>query len=214
MKTFIFSLLLILSGTLAFAQQNDIQVYEKKEGSRANVMARNIGKVSYLVTVEITSQGMDVTPGKKVEAIVPAGHIKEMASLQPRPGESWSYSYEVSFMEFTGDESNPQMNEIGETVFEPKTADVPEVNSISASTIIVYTKPGCGRCATAKKSLDSRGVKYETVDISTGSSEANQMWKGLRESGFKGETVTMPVIRVNGNYHYNISNLSQFLQEL
>ena len=64
------ALLLHLTG---FAQKNDIEIFEKKDGNKNIVVARNTGKVSYLVTLSINSKGMNVTPGAEVEAVVPAG---------------------------------------------------------------------------------------------------------------------------------------------
>lgn len=32
--------------------------------------------------------------------------------------------------------------------------------------VIVYTKPGCMQCRATTNMLDSRGIKYELVDIS------------------------------------------------
>ena len=89
--------LVFLFGSIC-AQDQDIQIFEKKDGNKNIVVARNVGKVSYLVTVTINATGMDVTPSMEVEAVVPAGFMKEMATLTPRPGQAWSYGYDVSFV--------------------------------------------------------------------------------------------------------------------
>jgi len=38
---------------------------------------------------------------------------------------------------------------------------------MSATTIIVYTKPACVQCNATYKALDKAGIAYEKVDIST-----------------------------------------------
>lgn len=95
----IFALFIIVN--TAFGQKQDVDVFEKKEGNKVIVVARNTGKVEYAVTVNITSKGMDVLPASTVETKVGAGFMKEMATLTPRPGESWEYSYEVSISQTT-----------------------------------------------------------------------------------------------------------------
>lgn len=202
-----------------YAQQKDITIFEKKEGDQNIVIARNTGKVAYLVTLNITSTGMQVTPGMKVEAVVPAGHMKEMAGLTPIPGKSWSYGYEVSFMEFNG--QLPSSNSPGYSIVDQETVPAAPVPSASESNealtdspIVVYTKPGCGRCSMVKKEMNAKGISYTEIDISGTSPEVNHMWKQLREHGFAGNSVTMPVVRVNGQYHYDIKDLMGFVGKL
>lgn len=203
------------------AQQKDIEVFEKKEGNKNIVIARNTGKVSYQVTIKINAKGMDVTPGVAVEAVIPAGYMKEMATLVPRPGESWSYGYDVSFMEFSGQTpktstppSNKQETPAATTDQTPNaTADVPST-SLSTAPIIVYTQAGCGRCTFVKKEMTSKGVVFEEVDVNGGSPEAANMWKLLRDGGFTGNSVTMPVVKVDGKLHYNIKDMAGFVNEL
>ncbi len=230
-RTWILLLMTLLTGFM-YAQQQDIQVYEKKEGSKVTVMARNIGKVSYKVTLQIDAKGIDVSPSTTALSVVPAGTIKQMALLIPRQGEEWSYSYEVSYMEYTGTADNTKTGRMGSapndggsmsagSSSEP-VKDVTAQSSLtptapatlSEARIIVYTKPGCSRCEYVKKQLTEKKVSHEIVDVSVPSAEVNDMWKKLRESGFTGESVTMPVIRVDGQYHYNIKDLSQFTADL
>jgi glutaredoxin len=208
------SLVLITSG---IAQQKDIEVFEKKDGIKNIVYARNTGKVSYLVTINITSQGMDVTPSSKAEAVVPAGFMKEMATIVPRPGEGWSYGYEVSFTEYAGElpkTTTPSKTDapLTSTPTPAKTpAPAPE---LSSAPIIVYTQAGCGRCSTVKKEMNAKGISFLEVDVNSSSPEVADMWKKLRDGGFTGTSVTMPVVKVDGKLHYNIKDLMGFVAGL
>lgn len=219
MKLYSVLLATLLVFSSAIAQENDIEVFEKKEGNKNVVFARNTGKMSYLVSITITAKGMDVTPGISVEAVVPPGYMKELASLTPRPGEAWSYGYDVSYMEHTGQEvksptapttqtGSPGTPSLGAT---PPSAAKAE---LSSSPIIVYTQVGCGRCSTVKKEMKAKGIVFEEVDVNSGSPEVNAMWKNLRDGGFTGNNVTMPVVKVNGQLHYNIKDLLGFVDEL
>ncbi len=219
---FLYSILGCIVLTVAVhAQAKDLTVFEKKEGNANIVFARNTGKVPYLVTIRITATGMDVKPGMQVEGVVPAGHMKEMATITPRPGESWSYGYEVSYMDastlppaasatdanISGD---PATTSGAENVVVPP-APTP---ALSNSDLILYTKSGCSRCTLVKKELQSKGIAFEEVDINTVSPEVNHMWSQLRAGGFTGDSVTLPVVRTKGKYHYNIKDLMGFVQGL
>jgi len=156
-SAFILLLSLLVSGK---AQQKDIEIFEKKEGNTNIVVARNIGKVSYQVTLVVNAKGMDVIPGYTVEAIIPAGYMKEMVRITPRPGESWSYGYDVSFTEssaqasksITPNQPDQVASNTAKTSSETTTPKVPvPPPTLSTAPIIVYTQAGCGRCSFVKK---------------------------------------------------------------
>jgi glutaredoxin len=231
----IFTLLLI--GSTGFTQKQDVEIFEKKEGSKVIVMARNTGKVEYSVALNITSKGMDVMPSSKVETSIAPGFMKEMANLTPKPGESWEYSYDVTIAQSSGisspnagvsptkasPSSTPTATQTREanspttttttttTITPPPASPSPE---LSKADIILYTKPGCSRCAFVKKQLTSKGIAFEEYSTASDSPEINSMWAGLRNSGFTGGSVTMPVVRANGKYYYNIQDMQGFVDKL
>ncbi len=230
MKLYTFLLAILLFSHSGFAQQKDIEVFEKKEGNKNIVVARNTSKLSYMVTVVVNATGMDVTPSTTITAVIPGGYMKEMATLVPKPGEGWSYGYEVSFVEYEGElpKSNktttptnttptttpsvPSSPSQTGTTAKPPVA--PTQASLTTAPIVVYSQAGCGRCSFVKKELNTRGVKFVEIDVNSTSPEVNNMWQQLREGGFNGDSVTMPVVRVNGEYHYNIKDLSGFVAGL
>ena len=231
MKLYTLLLATLLFSHSGFAQQKDIEVFEKKEGNKNIVVARNTSKTSYMVTVVINAKGMDVAPSTTVEAVIPGGYMKEMATLVPRPGEGWSYGYEVSFVEYTGElpkgdkspspasgiktssspTASPTSSQTGTAAKPPVTATP---TNLTAASIVVYSQAGCGRCSYVKKELNARGVKFVEIDVNSPSPEVNNMWQQLRDGGFDGDSVTMPVVRVDGQYHYNIKDLAGFVATL
>jgi glutaredoxin len=62
--------------------------------------------------------------------------------------------------------------------------------------------------------MNNKQIDFFEVDINDGSAEANNMWKLLRATGFTGTTVTMPVVKINGELHYNIKDLAGFVNDL
>ncbi len=226
MKSTFSFLILLLIITSAIAQKEDIEVFEKKEGSKVIVMARNTGNVEYAVTLDITATGMDVSPSIKVQTVIPAGFMKEMANLTPRPGENWEYGYQVSYVQTSANASAKTSSsppDEKETVSPPmpstaKPAPPAQPNTppsnLSKANLVVFTKPGCSRCEFTKKQLTSKGIPYEEYSVASDSPEINNMWAGLRSSGFTGGSVTMPVVRSNGKYYYNIPDLQGFVDGL
>ncbi|HZV68727.1 MAG TPA: glutaredoxin [Saprospiraceae bacterium] len=235
MKTIlsIFSFFLFIS--TGFTQKQDVEVFEKKEGNKVLVMARNTGKAEYSVTLTITSKGMDVTPSSKVETTIAAGFMKELATLVPRPGEGWEYSYDVTISQSVGKTSpNPGTSPTTATTSPAQTreensttptttktttttitpAPAPPSPDLSKAEIILYTKPACGRCSYVKKQLTALNIPFEEYSTASTSAEINNMWTGLRNSGFTGGSVTMPVVRVKGKYYYNIKDMEGFVNDL
>lgn len=224
MKSILISLISLLLTTAIFGQKPDVEVYEKKEGDKTLIIARNTGNAESTVKLTITSQGMDVVPSSIVEAKVPAGFMKEMATLTPRPGELWSYSYDVSITQSVSKPTSKQTTTVTPTPSSPKATVTTTANtqqkistsdpSLSNADIILYAKPGCGRCTFAKKQLTSLGIEFLEIDTHSDSPEVPNMWAQMRSQGFKGGSVTMPVIRVKGQYHYDIPDLGSFISKL
>src|SRR5688572_27748867 len=211
MKSLVVTCFSLFIASFLFAQKPDVEVYEKKDGEKTLIIARNTGKVESSVKVSITSEGMDIVPSPVVEATVPPGYMKEMATITPRPGETWSYSYDVAITQpitkpavkpvtpgtATSPASKPQTTATGQ---QTNTADP----ALSNAAIILYAKPGCGRCTYAKKQLTSLGIEFLEIDTHSSSPEVPNMWAQMRDQGFKSGSVTMPVIRVEGKYYYDI----------
>lgn len=219
MKSLLVTVLFSCSAYFLFAQTPEVDVYEKKDGNTTLVMARNTGKSEYKVKITVNSEGMDVTPSSVVEATLPGGFMKEMARITPRPGETWSYSYDVAITrtlmtktEQGNQASDPNQQTVSTSAGEPKT--VAAKPQLSEADIILYAKPGCSRCTYAKKQLNNLGIKFLEIDTHSDSPEVPNMWSQMRQQGFTGGSVTMPVIRVNGTYHYDIKDLGGFIQKL
>jgi len=50
--------------------------------------------------------------------------------------------------------------------------------------------------------------------VTSGVPEVNDMWMNLRHGGFSGESVTMPVVKLKGQLHYNIKDLQAFVNSV
>jgi glutaredoxin len=162
---------------------------------------------------------MEVSPSAEVEAIVPAGFMKEMATIIPRPAEAWSYSYNVSITQLLTKAHAPTSTPAAHSSSGVNgTTSTPSSGTgnpaLSNAEIILYAKPGCGRCSFVRKKMDALNIQYLEIDTHSDSPEVNNMWAQMRSQGFPGGTVTMPVVRVNGKFHWDIKDLESFVNNL
>ncbi|HJW27714.1 MAG TPA: glutaredoxin domain-containing protein, partial [Saprospiraceae bacterium] len=210
MKFNFFLSLFILAGFVASAQQQDISVFEQKKGDKNIIIARNIGKVSYLVTLDIHESGMEVTPGIKAQGVVPPGKMMQLATLTPKPGMAWTYGYDVSYEEFSGSSL-------------PVSPPAPEVHEIpiskdstlaSIDSLIVFFKPGCSRCTSFRQMLHDKGITFTEVDMSSDNPAINQMWLDLQKQGFNGGTLRWPLVKKDGHLYWDIIDMNAFIEEL
>ena len=66
--------------------------------------------------------------------------------------------------------------------------------NISSAEATVYTTPGCAQCRMTKRWLDSRGVDYETVDLT----ESPDDYGAVTALGYK----AAPVVAVGEHEHW------------
>lgn len=61
--------------------------------------------------------------------------------------------------------------------------------------VVVYTTPGCGQCITTKRHLDSQGIPYEPVDVSTNAAALEYVTEDLGYS-------QAPIVVVDEHQHW------------
>ncbi len=73
--------------------------------------------------------------------------------------------------------------------------------------IIVFTNPGCSRCAYIVGTLKKNNIEFKEYSASDRNSPVN-MWQALQASGkFKGGSIMMPVVLYNNQTLFNIEDL-------
>ena len=80
--------------------------------------------------------------------------------------------------------------------------------------INVYHKQGCHRFEIVVKYLKANNIAYQKLDITKNEKNAEEMWALLRADGHKKGTIQTPVITVGDQLHYNIKDLTGFLEGL
>ena len=66
---------------------------------------------------------------------------------------------------------------------------------MNLSTTRVYTTPGCAQCVMTKRWLDSRGIDYDTMDLS----ESPDDYEAVKALGYK----AAPVVAVGEHEHWS-----------
>lgn len=84
----------------------------------------------------------------------------------------------------------------------------------TSAQLTIFTKPGCGRCAYTIEYLKKNNISY--TEYSTSDKNNNtKMWSALRESGkFKGGSISMPVVVINGETYFSIPDLKEFTESI
>ena len=84
----------------------------------------------------------------------------------------------------------------------------------TSAQLTIFTKPGCGRCAYTIEYLKKNNIAYTEYSTSDKSNNA-KMWSTLRDSGkFKGGSISMPVVVINGETYFSIPNLKEFTESI
>lgn len=80
--------------------------------------------------------------------------------------------------------------------------------------VVIYTMPGCGRCAYTIKYLKTNNIPY--TEFSTSDKESNmKMWSAISNSGKPaGRGVSMPVVTINGQTYFSMPDLKGFTESI
>lgn len=193
---------------LTATAQKDIQLFTKEVDSTTIICATNVSKTDYEITLKIESNGVELSKPMPLSQLLKAGATEELVVLTPRPGQAWSYNTSLSFKPVQN------LEEIFPITEEDLKANQRKDTIAYVPGLVLYTKPGCGRCTTAINHLKSRKVAFTEIDLEKASVEVNMMWSGLGRQGFQKRSVLTPVIAKDGVYYADVQDLVAFLDKL
>lgn len=86
-------------------------------------------------------------------------------------------------------------------------------NSESSNEILIYGNPGCYFCKEMRKKLDDAGYTYRFFDVFENDQHNEDMWKLVRQVDPKRQSVTFPVMSVNGTplIHPSFKEVKKYL---
>jgi glutaredoxin len=198
-----FFILLVAMIPFVLNAQKDVQLFEKEKNGNIIIYAKNLSKTDLKIDLRIESTGLNLSNSISHKQVLKGGSTEEVITLTPTPGLAWSYKTSLSYS---------PVNDDG-TWNETKGGKQKNKGLTEARGVVLYTKPGCGRCKQARNYLADEGIPYKEVDLSRRTDDTDAMWSALRAQGFAGESVKTPVIQVNGRLYYEMQNVSDFLDE-
>lgn len=198
MKTILQILVFCLS-VVTFAQEA-VRVEEIKTGFEPVLYGVNDTDTTQEITITLSGlENLKGYDGPVTKQVPPKSKV-EMLKLYPT---KMNYTYGTSF-------THKAVSDAAVVVVEeqPKLPTDDEL----AEGIVVFEKPGCGRCKYAVKYLIDNNIDFKKY--STGDKAVNRlMWKKLKAAG-KTDRVKMPVIMVDNEISYSHTNLREFLEGL
>ena len=94
-----------------------------------------------------------------------------------------------------------------------KTKELKDISKLKEG-IVVFSKKGCSRCKITNDYLITNNIDYTYLNTTNNTDYNRLMWSMLKENNFKGKSVLMPVILVDGKLFTNFKNLKGFLATL
>lgn len=203
MKSLIGLLSCLMLAFVASAQQ-EVSLSEERMDNQVYVYAENNSNSTVELKILAEIHGYTAEVSFPYTVRVDANSKALAFVLTQISGVEQSYNLSVSY-------SVPRANPIKATSTEHSKTTGIEINP---SKINIFTKDGCGRCSFATKYLNDKNIPYLELNTSIHYPNSTLMFNKLEEAGFKGGSVTMPVIVYQDKVYYNISNIAELLESL
>ncbi|MBK6365506.1 MAG: hypothetical protein IPL63_09980 [Saprospiraceae bacterium] len=195
---YLYLLLVIVTGLNFGFSQEDVEVFEKEEGNSTMLVGKNNLDEAVEITLKLTYSGFvtkDTFPLKKV---LKAKEEITLVTLNKPPQTECEYSTSVSYKKVAN--AGKRIN---------RTTGI----QINTTKINVFTRDDCARCKFVIDEFEKNKVVYLELNTTLAPSNKELMFEKLKEVGFKGNTVQMPVVVYNGEVFYNITDLQAFVKK-
>ncbi len=201
MKVYILMIFSLLT-TFVMTAQQDVELSEERDGNKVLVYAQNNRDEAVELTVSAEIKGYSTSTVFPYSQKVAAKSKVWVFTLTETPGVENAYRLSVSYSvpRKTSAEVSPATENTRFTGVE-----------INPSKINVFTKDGCGRCASAIKLLTEKNIAFLELNTSVHYPNTTLMFNKLEASGFKGGSVTMPVIVYKDKVYYNIPDMKTLI---
>ena len=201
MKVCIVLLWSMLASFVMSAQQ-DIELSEERDGNKVLVYAQNNRDEAVELTISAEIKGYSTSTVFPYTQKIAANSKVWAFTLTEAPGVENAYRLSVSYSvpRKTTGEVSPVTENTRLTGIE-----------INPGKVNVFTKDGCGRCASAIKLLTEKNIAFLELNTSVHYPNTTLMFNKLESSGFKGGSVTMPVIVYKDKVYYNITDMKTLI---
>lgn len=197
MRMFLVTFCSFLS-TFTSVAQNDIDLTEERKDNKVLIYAQNNRKEAVELTISADIKGFTSDKTFPYKININANSKVWILTLTEAKGVENSYHFNLSY-------SIPKQI-ISEGTISDKTrfTDI----ELDPSIVNIFTKDGCGRCAFAVKYLTDNKIKFNELNTTVHHPNNAMMFDKLEAAGFKGGSVTMPVIVYKDKVYYNIQDMA------
>ncbi|MEM0516910.1 hypothetical protein [Aequorivita flava] len=199
-KAILFTLLYFLSMPSFFSQNKQIEIVEEEKPSRLFLYGLN--KTERDLDVTITVEGSNFRQSKSAPRPVriPAASKVLLANLIVERGKIAHYTY-------TLDVNDSLSRRAMRRSFEP-------IKIEPKKKVIIYIAESCTSCDTLVSSLNKSHYLYTVHRFSEKPELKEQLAPAFANSTVKIDSVTTPIISLDGTLHVKIEDYDQLLEEL
>lgn len=199
-KKLLFLIIATLSCTTLFSQEKPIEIVEEAKANRLFLYALNKNEKD--LDVSITIEGTNFRQSKSVPRAVrvPAASKVMLANLIVDKGKKANYTYELKVSDSL---SRRALRKEYESIkIEPR------------KKIIVYIPENCNSCDSLVSSLEKSHYLYTSYSFSEKPELKAQLAPAFANAIVKIDSVTTPIISLDGVLHVKIEDYDQLLEEL
>ncbi|MEZ5008900.1 MAG: hypothetical protein R2753_12175 [Chitinophagales bacterium] len=192
MKPYLFILCFALASN-CFAQENPIELIEKKGDDKVVILAKNKSDKDLVVHLKVDLVNAQTNTDLPIKRVIEAGNEEVLGEISAVDiYEKWTYQTSLSYERY-----------------------IPPINLMAQNdTVVLFTMTGCGRCDYTLDYLEHNNFNFVEYNTTRNFENNMLMWNTLKTVDPTVRDVRMPVIIVNGEISYNIKSLPAFVEAL
>jgi len=196
----IFLALLYIGLNTVIGVSQDVELEEERAVNGIKLFAKNNTADELDVLLTVTYTGFITEDKSPVNKVLNPNSRIQVFTLNAPAGVSCDYNVSVSYKKVKKATNTPSAQ--GRTT----------AIQMNTTKINVFTQDGCGRCEYVVKYFKDMNIPF--VELNTTIHDPNQqlMFEKLKDAGFSGNSVQMPVVWQNGKLDYNIKDLTKWVK--
>ncbi|WGF91924.1 hypothetical protein [Aequorivita marisscotiae] len=199
-KAILFTLLYFLSMPSFFSQNKQIEIVEEEKPSRLFLYGLNKTEKDLDVTITVKGSNFRQSKSAPRPVRIPAASKVLLANLIVERGKIAHYTY-------TLDVNDSLSRRAMRRSFEP-------IKIEPKKKVIIYITESCTSCDTLVSSLNKSHYLYTVHRFSEKPELKEQLAPAFANSTVKIDSVTTPIISLDGTLHVKIEDYDQLLEEL
>lgn len=186
---------------LSMNGQRDVVVVEEKSPGKIKLFLFNKTKEAKQASLKVEFSGCTSSDPSTVSKTLAPGEKSYAMTLGVTQGSPCMYKTTITINGQSMDGAKPG----------PLSTEATPMSELEEDKLNIFTKKGCSRCRRVVAELTSRKIPFKEFDTTAKNGHNDLMFNLLRQSGFKGNSVTMPVILSGGKVLYDVPDIEKWL---